>query len=130
DVGSNTELFHGLPNSFQQVLQDASGGDGRRFFTRETANLSDLNRVFIITSKSSASSSELVINCLRPYREVVTVGGNTYGKNVISTIISDETGRFAFTLMPAWSAILNVNNESSYGNVTGIPADLAVEENI
>lgn len=128
DVGSGTELFHALSNRYQQ--ENNSGEDNRRYFTRETANLSGLSRVFVLTSKSSASSSELVINCLRPYRPVITVGGNTYGKNVISTIISDDSGRYAFTLMPAWSAIFNVNNESSYGNTTGIPADYPVEENV
>lgn len=128
DLGNTVELFHGVANAYQRAQPNAT--DGRRYFTTETANLSHLSRIFVITSKSSASSSELLINCLRPYRPVVTVGGNTYGKNVISTIITDETGKYSFTLMPAWSSILNVNNESAYGNKTGIPADYPVEEDV
>lgn len=130
DVGNRVKLFHGIVNKYQQAQQDATGNDDPRFFTSETANLSHLSRIFVITSRSSASSSELVINCLRPYRPVVTVGGNTYGKNVISTIITDETGKYPFTLMPAWCTILNANNESSYGNKTGIPADYPAEEDV
>lgn len=132
DLGNKVELFHGSANNYltQQAQQNGTGADTLRYFTNETANLSHLTRLFVITSKSSASSSELVINCLRPYRPVFTVGGNTYGKNVISTIITDESGKYPFTLMPAWSSILNVNNESSYGNKTGIPADYPVEENV
>lgn len=130
DLGNTVELFHGEVNGYQQSHQNGGTQDTRRYFTDETANLSHLTRLFVITSKSSASSSELVINCLRPYRPVITVGGNTYGKNVISTIITDETGKYSFTLMPAWSSIFNARHESSYGNTTGIPADYPVEEDI
>lgn len=132
DLGNTVELFHGLTNSYlaEQAQQNGTASHSRRYFTNETANLSQLNRLFVITSKSSASSSELVINCLRPYRPVFTVGGNTYGKNVISIIVADETGKYPFTLMPAWTSILNVNNESTYGNKDGIPADYPIEEDI
>ena len=45
-------------------------------------NSLNLNKVYIITSERSASSSELVINGLDPYIDVIQVGDNTYGKNV------------------------------------------------
>ena len=45
-------------------------------------NSLNLSRVYIITSGRSASSSELVINGLSPYINVIQVGDNTYGKNV------------------------------------------------
>jgi C-terminal processing protease CtpA/Prc len=41
-----------------------------------------LKRVFFITSGDSASASEFIINGLRPYVEVVTVGAKTFGKPV------------------------------------------------
>ncbi len=132
DLGHTVELFHGAMNKYQteEAIRKGEPTDGRRNFTNETANLSHLQRVFVLTSKSSASSSELIINCLRPYREMVTVGGNTYGKNVISTVLIDETGKFPFGLMPAWGSILNARNESTYGNKNGIVADVPVEENV
>ncbi len=40
----------------------------------------DLTRVFVITSASTASASELVINALRPFMPVVLVGATTFGK--------------------------------------------------
>ncbi|MBX2953040.1 MAG: PDZ domain-containing protein [Leadbetterella sp.] len=132
DLGNTVELFHGLTNSYlaKQAQQNGTASENGRYFTNETSNLSKLSRLFVITSKSSASSSELVINCLRPYRPVFTVGGNTYGKNVISIVLADETGKYPFTIMPAWMSILNVNNESTYGNKDGIPANYPVEEDI
>lgn len=46
-----------------------------------TGNL-NLDNVFFITSRSTASASELVINSLRPYLNVKVVGDTTYGKPV------------------------------------------------
>lgn len=45
-------------------------------------NSLNLNKVYVITSGRSASSSELLINGLAPYINVIQVGENTYGKNV------------------------------------------------
>lgn len=47
-----------------------------------------LSRVIFITSRSSASASELVINNLEPYLEVVLIGDNTFGKPVGSFPLS------------------------------------------
>jgi carboxyl-terminal processing protease len=41
-----------------------------------------LNRLIVVTTKGSASASELVINALRPFMPVVVIGGATYGKPV------------------------------------------------
>lgn len=48
---------------------------------RKAGSLS-LDRIVVITSRGSASASELLINSLRPYMNVVTIGDNTYGKPV------------------------------------------------
>ena len=42
----------------------------------------NLSRLVVITTRASASASELVINGLRPYIPVVVVGDRTYGKPV------------------------------------------------
>ena len=48
----------------------------------------NLSRVVFITSRSSASASELIINILDPYLDVVLIGDNTYGKPVGSFPLS------------------------------------------
>ena len=70
----------------------------------------NLSRLVVITSRSSASASELVINSLRPYMPVAVIGDTTYGKPV---------GQYAFTfcdkVLAATSfSIKNVNNEGDY----------------
>lgn len=42
----------------------------------------NLSRLFVVTTRSSASASELLVNALRPYLPVVVVGDRTYGKPV------------------------------------------------
>jgi carboxyl-terminal processing protease len=44
------------------------------------APLENLARVFVITSGDTASASEMVINGLKPFKNVVTIGATTYGK--------------------------------------------------
>jgi carboxyl-terminal processing protease len=48
----------------------------------------NLKRVFFITTGGSASASEVMINALRPYIEVVTVGDTTFGKPVGENIFT------------------------------------------
>jgi C-terminal processing protease CtpA/Prc len=61
----------------------------RNAYRNETLRFADppppapvLSRLIVITSRSSASASELVINGLRPFLPVVLVGDATYGKPV------------------------------------------------
>jgi C-terminal peptidase prc len=42
----------------------------------------NLQRLVVITTRSSASASELIINSLRPYMPVAVIGDTTYGKPV------------------------------------------------
>ena len=42
----------------------------------------NLQRLVVITTRSSASASELIINALRPYMPVAVIGDTTYGKPV------------------------------------------------
>jgi hypothetical protein len=85
-------------------------------FTDE-ANALNLERLVVITTKSSASSSELVINALRPFIPVTIVGDTTYGKPV---------GQYGFRfcdkiLYPIAFSIKNANLEGDYFD--GLPAD-------
>ena len=56
-----------------------------RFLSLESSL--NLNRVFILTTRSSASASELIINCLDPYIDVIQIGTTTYGKYQASGLL-------------------------------------------
>lgn len=55
-----------------------------------TINSLNLSTVYILTSGSTASASELVINGLKPYINVIQVGTTTTGKNVGSITLYDS----------------------------------------
>ncbi|MEO8500031.1 MAG: S41 family peptidase [Vicinamibacteria bacterium] len=77
-------------------------------FTRP-ASAFPLNRLFVITTKSSASASELIINALRPYMPVIVVGENSYGKPV---------GQYGFKVCDkmAWLVSFAVQNSLGQGD--------------
>jgi carboxyl-terminal processing protease len=49
-----------------------------------------MNKVYILTTGSTASASELIINGLKPYIDVVQIGSKTVGKNVGSVTLYDS----------------------------------------
>ena len=70
----------------------------------------NLQRLVVITTRSSASASELVINALRPYIPVAIIGDTTYGKPV---------GQIQFpfcskVLLPVTFALKNAAGQGDY----------------
>ncbi|MGA9639101.1 S41 family peptidase [Flavobacterium sp.] len=55
-----------------------------------TINSLNISKIYILTTKSTASASELIINGLAPYINVVQIGDVTYGKNVASVTLYDS----------------------------------------
>ncbi|MFO0633372.1 MAG: S41 family peptidase [Nannocystaceae bacterium] len=59
-----------------------SDQDTRRRISRRDGSVRDLGQIIFITTGSTLSASELVINAVRPWAEVRLVGGTTGGKPV------------------------------------------------
>jgi C-terminal processing protease CtpA/Prc len=53
-------------------------------------NSLNLNKVYILSTGSTASASELIINSLKPYIDVVQIGTTTVGKNDGSITLYDS----------------------------------------
>ncbi|WP_299536219.1 S41 family peptidase [Ulvibacterium sp.] len=93
--GTNTsDLF--LRARYNDRLQPLfNAGDLERNFTDKSSdgsalNRLNLNKVYILTSRSTASASELVINGLAPYVDVIQIGETTRGKNEFSVTMVDD----------------------------------------
>ena len=95
----------------------------------EANNLGSLNTVYILTSKGTASASELVINNLKPYMNVVLIGDNTYGKNVGSITLSDDQKRWKWGMQPIVLKTVNSLGQSDYGTENGFTPTFKVTDN-
>lgn len=75
-----------LPNGTMATYANVDysiGGNTERFLKTSSFNSSNtITKVVFIVSGSTASASELVINCLKPFMDVKLVGVKTYGKPV------------------------------------------------
>jgi carboxyl-terminal processing protease len=98
-------------------------------FLDETSNIgSNISRVFVLTSNGTASASELVINGLTPYMEVITVGENTAGKNLFGTLIGDDQNRWIWGAYIMLGQTANANGQSDYGTINGITPTHYIED--
>lgn len=76
-----------------------------------------LSRLVVITTRSSASASELIINALRPFLPVVVIGDNSYGKPV---------GQYGFRVCDKmlWPVSFSIRNALGQGDYyDGFPPD-------
>ena len=98
-------------------------------------NSLNLDRVFIITTSESASASELLINGLDSYIDVIQIGERTVGKNVGSITVYDyidnEQTRnpdHTYAMQPIVLKIANSDGFADYAE--GLEPDSALEEDI
>jgi len=75
-------------------------------------NSLNLSRVFVIATGDSASASELVMNGLDPYMDVIHIGETTRGKNEFSiTLVDDIDNSFIYNSDREG----NINAQNSWG---------------
>jgi len=100
-------------------------------------NSLQLNKVYILTTKGTASASELVINCLKPYINVVQIGDVTIGKNVGSITLYDSptfvsksgiNPNHKYAMQPIVLKIVNKLNVGDY--TTGIEPTTSLPEHL
>lgn len=96
------------------------------FLTKSQNVGTNLNRVFFLTSTSTASASELVINGLKPFMNLFLIGGKTTGKNVGSITLSDKSKRIKWGIQPIVSRSSNSLRSSEY--TAGFTPDVAKTE--
>jgi carboxyl-terminal processing protease len=99
-------------------------------------NSLNLTKIYILTTKSTASASELVINGLKPYITVVQIGDYTTGKNVGSITIydsptfgkSNRNPNHRYAMQPIVLKIVNAANSGDY--LDGLKPDYELKENL
>lgn len=117
---ANAKLLLNVPESYYQSN-----------WANEVNNLGSLQRVFVLTSNGTASASELVINNLKPFMDVIIIGENTYGKDVGSITIDDEDNnyRWKWGMQPIVLRTVNAVGEAKYGTKDGFAPNYRVVDN-
>jgi C-terminal processing protease CtpA/Prc len=134
-------------NKYQSVLEK-NNVEVRRFFLDKTrkgtgVNTLNLSKVYVLTTLSSASASELLINGLDPYLSVIKIGDTTRGKNEFSiTMVDDRANRYIYdperknqiNRVNSWAIQpLIGRNENSVGfsdYTSGLVPDYLLEEDL
>ena len=102
--------------------------------TGELINSLNLNKVYVLTTTRSASASELVINGLEPYIDVIQIGETTTGKFQASVTLYDspDFGRLnanpnhTYAIQPLVLKSVNSAGVSDY--IDGLVPDYAISE--
>ncbi|UJH91965.1 S41 family peptidase [Antarcticibacterium sp. 1MA-6-2] len=116
-----------LLNNFNKTLR-----------TGTPINSLNLSRVFVLTTASSASASELIINGLDPYIDVVQIGDVTTGKFQASVTLYDSEDfskdhaslktTHKYAMQPLVLKSHNAHDVSDY--VNGLTPDITLKENV
>lgn len=80
----------------------------------------NIDEIYFLVSGNTASASEMVINCIKPYKTPIIIGSTTHGKPVgMATYFYDE-----WAISPIMFSIDNANGEGDYYD--GISPDYPV----
>jgi len=115
----NGQIFSKLFYNDNQINQNRNYNFVNSLEDNTTINSLNLSKVYVLTSSSSASASELLINSLRSYIEVIHIGDNTAGKTQANRLVFDspEFGgngvnpNHTYALIPLIANSTNVNDE-------------------
>ncbi|WP_435254805.1 S41 family peptidase [Tenacibaculum sp. A30] len=124
------------PYYFDNTL-NVYGADGKKTHEETINRLSGIERLYVLTSGSTASASEMIINGLRPFIEVKVVGTKTVGKNegsitLYDSPISDYTNvnsansSHKMAMQPIVFQIYNKLGQNDYGD--GFEPNILIEE--
>ncbi|RZJ67825.1 MAG: peptidase S41 [Flavobacterium sp.] len=118
---------HNPENLINRFVNDIDGN---------SINKLNMTTVYILTSRSTASASELLINGLEPYVNVVVIGDVTTGKNVGSITLYDSASfdkegadkTHFYAMQPI---VLKTVNGAGFGDYfNGLTPDNALLENL
>ncbi len=116
----NGELFVKYLHNSDRSDQDYSAN-----FEQDPNSL-ELNKVYFIAGKGSASASEVIINSLDPYIDAYIVGDDTYGKPVGMYSFSSNISDLVYA--PISFKLVNALDYGGYYD--GLKADSYVEDDI
>ena len=92
-------------------------------FDGTAVNSLNLSTIYIITTDNTASASEIIINGLKPYINVIQIGTTTVGKNVGSFTVYDSESLTKTNVNPTHKyamqpLVFKITNAADFGDYT------------
>ena len=119
----------------QTQHNDKLSSYNEEYLFETTAVQLKMDRLYVISSSETASASELLINGLSPYIDVILIGDDTTGKNVGSYSIYDwidnegnVNPRHTWAMQPITLKIANSEGFADFES--GLQADYILQEDI
>jgi len=111
-----------LGQTFCELIYNDKNKKNSVYSLDNTVSSSNLNltRLYVLTGRTTASASEAVINCLRPYMDVRVIGDETLGKAVGSNPYGEKE-EYEWILHPITFSIVNKEGKADYGQVGFAP---------
>ncbi len=93
--------------------------DGQTIIERDASKSLSLDRIYILTTRGSASASEVILNGLKPLMNVVQVGSTTYGKPNGMYVMAYPEGNYdnpSYVFLPTSFFTVNSEGYGDYAN--------------
>jgi C-terminal processing protease CtpA/Prc len=131
----NNQIFTTLKYNDELQSNNVNYNFTNNFNNDLIINNLNLNKVYIITSNRSASASEMMINSLKCYIDVIQIGDETVGKSQASTILYDSpnlsrnnvNSSHTYAILPLIAITVNKNDEEVPSS--GIVPEISIIEN-
>ena len=118
--------------NLQKYFEDRQGVNSPNLITRFRENAVNLNleNLYVLTTGATASASELVINGLKPYMNVVIIGEPTFGKFYGSFILFDQNDppKHNWAIAPVVLKYANANGVTGFKD--GLIPDIYIADNL
>jgi C-terminal processing protease CtpA/Prc len=124
-IGTGGEDRHFLRYRFNDKYQSRFTDQQLQVSFKTLEHSLDLARVYVLTSPGTCSASELVINGLSPFVEVVTIGSSTCGKpyGTQGELLNDSCNKVMHAVEVEF-----VNDAGVGGYADGLPATCAASD--
>jgi carboxyl-terminal processing protease len=119
-------------DTLEEYFRDRQGENSPNLVARfgENENNLNLNDIYILTTGNTASASELVINGLRPYMNVIQIGESTFGKFYGSYVLYDqnEPPEHNWAIIPVVLKYSNAAGATDF--INGLQPDISLSDNM
>ncbi|MBF4486238.1 S41 family peptidase [Flavobacterium sp. CSZ] len=115
-------------NVDQSFLQALQSNESKVSFEALRNAHPSIDRIYVLCGNHTASASELIINNLKPYMDVITIGEKTFGKDLAGFPIEDDriSGKRGWVLYLSIYKLFNARHQGNYSK--GINPVMAANE--